>query len=225
MLAAVARGDGTVAGFGVVHLLLDALALPGVGDALLQLGFRNVEGSFAAVGGVEANVVVVVVEHQGDVELFANRQEVVDGPAYIVVFENEAVLAGLREAGVILLEALQRGGFVAELAAHVNDHYCVAVLLLGQLEEGEQLVVVFEVSNGGINDFFAGRAELGELENWLGNARQKGSNAKSLPVLGEWSAGDQAQLLPFLLQQAPRMRKAPVCIHALDDWQTGTSRS
>lgn len=95
-----------------------------------------------------------------------------DGPADVVIFEDEAVFAGLREPSVVLLESLKRGGFVAELAAHVDDHYSVAVLLLGKLEEGEQLVVVFEVTDGGVDYFFARGAELGELEDVLGETRK-----------------------------------------------------
>jgi len=49
----------------------------------------------------------------------------------------------------------------------VEDHDGVAVLLWGQLEEGEQLVVVDEVADGGGDDGGAGGAELGELSGSL----------------------------------------------------------
>lgn len=63
-------------------------------------------------------------------------------PADVVVFEHEAVFDALWEIFVVLAEAIQGRGFVAEDAAEVQDHYCIAVLLGWELKQGEEFGMV-----------------------------------------------------------------------------------
>lgn len=152
MLAPVPRRHRARAWLRVVHLLLDVLARPRRGDARGDLGLRDVVGAFAhARGRVEDDVVMVIVEHHGDVELFTNREEVVHGPDDVVVFEDQAAFDRVRQGLVVLAEAVEGRGLATmfgEHAAHVQDHDSVAVLLRWEFEESKELVVVFEVAEG-----------------------------------------------------------------------------
>lgn len=161
MLAALAARDGLWAWFAVVHLGRDVLALPGGEDARVEV--YDVAGSLADLVRVEDDVVVVVVEHEGDVKFLAYGEQIVHAPADVVVFQHQAVFDGLRQGGIIVAEAVEGGGFVAEDTAEVEDHDGVPVLLRRELEEREQLGVVVEVAEGVVDDGFAGGAELSEL--------------------------------------------------------------
>ena len=86
-----------------------------------------------------------------------------DGVADVVVLEDEAGFDVLWEGEVVFAEARDGGGFVAEDAAQVEDHDRVAVLLWGELEKRKHFCVVVEVSEGVVDDGFAGGAELGVL--------------------------------------------------------------
>jgi len=45
----------------------------------------------------------------------------------------------------------------------MQDHYCIAVGLRGEFEEGEFFIVVFEVTDGVGDDFDTGGAQLCKL--------------------------------------------------------------
>ena len=129
MFASLSARDGFRGGFGIMHFRSNVFAFPGGEDARVE--GDDVFGAFADLGGVEDDVVVVVVEDEGDVEFFAEREEFVDAPADVVVFEDEAVFDALWEGGVILAETGEGGFLVAEDAAEMEDHNCVTVLLRG----------------------------------------------------------------------------------------------
>lgn len=134
----------------VVHLLCDALARPRLSDGRVEL--HDVLGAFAQLGGVEDDVVMVIVQDEWDVELLADGEQVMDVPANVVVLEYQSVFDGWREGSVVLAEAVQCFLFVAKGAAHVENHDSVAILLGWEFEEGEQLIMVFEVSDGTFDD-------------------------------------------------------------------------
>ncbi len=121
---------------------------------------------FADLRGGEDDVVVVEVEAEGNVEFFADGEQIVDGPGNVVVLEDQAAFDGWGEGGVVCAETVECCGFVTEGSAHVEDHYCVSVFLRGKPEEGEQFVVVFEIPDGVGDHCGAGRAELCELS-WM----------------------------------------------------------
>jgi hypothetical protein len=90
MLSSLATCDGFWTGLGIVHFRRYLFAIPGRFYAG-EYG-TNIVRSFANLGGIEDDVVVVEVETEGDVELFTNWQKVVDGPGDVVVFKDEATL-------------------------------------------------------------------------------------------------------------------------------------
>lgn len=163
--------DGFGRGFGVVHFRGDVLAFPGGENAGVEVD--DVFGAFADLGGVEDDVVVVVVEDHGDIELFAQGQKLMNTPADVVVLEDQPVFDALWEGGIVFTEAGQGCFLVAEDATKMEDHDCVAVLLWGQFKKGQQFSVVVEVTEGIVNNGFTRGAELGELARMGGQAVPK----------------------------------------------------
>lgn len=94
MFAPLAARNGAWGGFTVVHLGRDTLAPPGVQDAWEQRD--DVLGALTGFVRVEDDVVVVKVQHHRDVQLLAERQDVVNRVADVVVLEDEAVFDVLR---------------------------------------------------------------------------------------------------------------------------------
>jgi hypothetical protein len=93
VLAALFAGDGRRCLLGVVHLGRDAFLFPCCEDARVKVD--DICSSFADLIAVEEDVVVVVVENHGDVQLFADRKKIVDRVADVVVLEDETVLDGV----------------------------------------------------------------------------------------------------------------------------------
>lgn len=194
MFSSLTSRDGVGARFAVVHFRGDVFPLPGLEDARVQVD--DIFRAFADLCAVENDIMVMVVEHEWDVQFFAEREKFMYAPADIVVFQYEAVFHSLRECGVIFPEAVERGFFVAEDAAEVEDHDRVAILLLWQFEEGEQLGVVVEVAEGVIDDGFTGRTELGVLARVGGQPMPEfcGDFAGFCQRLG----GERSELVPVL---------------------------
>lgn len=137
MFAALTTCDGGRGGFGIVHLLTDLFSVPGGFDARVE--GHDVEGSFADMGGVEEDVVVVEVEDHGDVEsrkreryvshvslvhgmcflLFADGEQIMHRPANIIVLEYQSFLYAIRELGIVLPESIQCLRFPFEDSTHV----------------------------------------------------------------------------------------------------------
>lgn len=86
MFSSLSSRDGFGTGLTVVHFLRNILAGPGSFDSWIEVGY--VLRAFAEVRGGEDYVVVVEVEAERDVEFFTYREEVVDGPGDVVVFED-----------------------------------------------------------------------------------------------------------------------------------------
>ena len=76
--------------FGIVHLGRDALPFPGGEDARVKV--NDICSSFANLVTVEEDVVMVVVENEGDIQLFAYWEEIMNRVANIVILEDETVL-------------------------------------------------------------------------------------------------------------------------------------
>lgn len=166
MFPPLATGEGFGARLAVVHFRGDVLALPRGQDARVEVD--DVFGAFADLVGVEDDVVVMVVEHEWDVEFLADGQEFVHAPAHVVVLQDEAILDVLRKSGVVFPKAGEGGFFVAEDAAEVEDHDGVTILLIGEFEEGEHFGVVVEVAESVVDDGFPRGTELGVLA-WVGS--------------------------------------------------------
>lgn len=77
MLPHVVICHGVVTGLRVVLLLSDILAGPGLFDFLKE--WHEVECTLAEVFAA-ANIMVVVVEDQWNIEFFADWEKVMDGP-------------------------------------------------------------------------------------------------------------------------------------------------
>lgn len=113
MFPPVARREGARTGFRVVHLLPDPLARPGTADACAEGRLGDVPGALATLGGVEDDVVVVVVQDQRDVELLAHGEQVVDGPRDVVVLEDQPAPDGVGQRLIGLAEPVDGRWFPA----------------------------------------------------------------------------------------------------------------
>jgi hypothetical protein len=73
----------------VVHHLRDTFPGPYCLDTVIQI--HDVLCSFPDLVCIEDDIVMVIVKHERDIELFADREEVVDRIAHIVILKNRAV--------------------------------------------------------------------------------------------------------------------------------------
>jgi hypothetical protein len=68
---------------------------------------------------IEDDIVMVIIKHKRDIELFTDREEVVDRIAHIIILKNKTVFDGLWQGSIVLAKAVESCGLVAEDAAHV----------------------------------------------------------------------------------------------------------
>jgi hypothetical protein len=69
-----------------VHLLGDLLPRPCRPDVIVKL--HDVQSPSPKLACVKYDVVMMIIQHQRDVKLLANREEVMNGLADVVVFKN-----------------------------------------------------------------------------------------------------------------------------------------
>ena len=104
-----------------------------------------------------------------------------NGPADIVVFEDEAVLHALREVFVVFAEAVECRYFIAKDAAEMQDHDSVSVLLWRQLEQAKHFRMVVKITKRVVNDLFPWRTKLCKLARMGGQTMTEfSSNLTSL---------------------------------------------
>lgn len=127
MFPSLPSGDCFRRRFRVVHLGRDVLALPCGQDARVEVD--DVFRTFSDLATVEDDVVMMVVEHEWDVQFLAKREQFMDTPTNVIILEHKTVFDALRQLGVVLTEAGQGGLFVAEDAAEMEDHDGITVLL------------------------------------------------------------------------------------------------
>ena len=150
MLASLPWRDSFRCGFRIVHLGRNVLPLPSRQYPRIEVHY--VLCAFSDLRSVEENVMMMIVQHHGNVELLADRQNVVYVVAYIVVFQHESVLDRLRETSIHFLEPLDSCSLISKDTTHMQNHDSVSVDLVRKLEETEHLVVIVKVADCVVDD-------------------------------------------------------------------------
>ena len=102
---------------------------------------------------------MVVVEDERNVEFFANRKQIIDVEADLVVLEHDTVLHVLGQSLEVGSEASHCSIFVPIGPAAVDDHDAVLV----ETHSIQHLAVVSQIADGILDDLLARRAELCKL--------------------------------------------------------------